>query len=67
MCQDDVQPLSFETLLSDPLTRMLMAADGVTLAELVGVMETARDAVVARERLAFRLAASAPAATSAPA
>lgn len=65
MCQDSVRPLSFETMLTDPLTRLLMAADGVTLEELVDVMETARDAVVARERLAFIRAVSQPRAMSA--
>jgi len=60
MRHDSVRPLSFEAMLTDPLTRLLMAADGVTLAELVSVMETARDAVVARERRVPRRAASRP-------
>jgi hypothetical protein len=50
MSHDSVRPLSFESLLTDPLTRLLMEADGVSLADFVEVMEAARDAVVARER-----------------
>jgi hypothetical protein len=37
--------LNFETLLSDPMTRMVMESDGVSIAELVKVLERARDAV----------------------
>ena len=48
MYQDRVRPLSFEALLSDPLTRLLMDADGVSLDELIDVLEAARDAVAAR-------------------
>ena len=64
MCQDSARPLNFETMLSDPLVRLLMDADGVTVLDLVSVMEVARDAVIARERLAVRRALSAPHATS---
>ena len=53
MCQNTVWPLTFEALLSDPLTRLVMDADGVTLDEFIKVMEAARDAVVARERAAI--------------
>jgi hypothetical protein len=60
MQYDSLRPLSYETMLTDPLTRLLMDADGVTLGELVRVMETARDAVVARERIAFIRASSLP-------
>jgi hypothetical protein len=60
-------PLSFETMLTDPLTRTLMEADGVSLADLIRVMETARDALVARERRAPTRAASLPAAMNGPA
>jgi hypothetical protein len=51
MCSDSARKLSFETMLTDPLIRLVMDADGVTLAELVAVMEVARAAQVARERL----------------
>ena len=61
MCPDSARHLSFETMLTDPLIRMMMAADGVTLAELVSVLEVARSAQVARER--FALAASSRAAS----
>jgi len=44
VCQDCGSPLTFETMLSDPLVRMLMEADGVSLAELVAVLQIARDA-----------------------
>jgi hypothetical protein len=49
MCQDDRHALTFETMLTDPLIRLMMASDGVSLAELVKVMEVARQAVAARE------------------
>ncbi len=65
MCHDSARPLTFETMLSDPLVRMLMAADGVTVGELVSVMEVARDSLIARERKAVRRALTAPAATNA--
>ena len=56
MCQDDARPLTFETMLADPLIRMMMDSDGVTLREFVDVLEVARDAVAARERRAVRRA-----------
>ena len=64
MCRDSARPLTFETMISDPLVRLLMDADGVTVRKLVSVMEVARDAVIARECLAFKRALSAPAAMS---
>ena len=67
MCQDSARPLTFETLLADPLVRLVMQADGVSVAELVAVMEVARDAVTARERSAVMYALSARSATSAQA
>jgi hypothetical protein len=51
MCCDDGQALSFETLISDPLTRLVMASDRVTPAEMVEVLEVARAAVAARDPL----------------
>ncbi len=50
--------LTFESLLSDPLTRLMMDADGVTVDDFVAVMQVARDAMAARERLAFIQAAA---------
>jgi hypothetical protein len=41
--------LSFETLLTDPMTRMVMESDGVSVAELIKVLEDARDAIALRE------------------
>ena len=64
MCQDSTRPLSFETMLSDPLVLLLMEADGVSVAELVAVMQIARDGMIAREHLAVRRALSAPPAMS---
>jgi hypothetical protein len=52
-CKFDLRPLTFETMLSDPLIRLVMDSDGVTVNELVAVMEVAREAVVARETVAI--------------
>ncbi len=60
-CQDDGRPLNFETMLSDPLIHMVMASDGVSMPELIAVLEVAREAVVAREALAARAALNAAA------
>jgi hypothetical protein len=49
-----MQPLTLETLLRDPLTRMVMDADGVSMAEFAAVMFSARQAVVARRVIAER-------------
>jgi hypothetical protein len=54
MCWDDARPLTFENLLRDPLVRMVMDSDGVTVQELVEVLEVARAAVVDREMTAVR-------------
>lgn len=43
-CHDAMPALSFESMLSDPLIRLVMDADGVTVEELVSVMVVARDA-----------------------
>lgn len=40
--------MTFESLLADPMTRMMMRADRVSEGELVAVLRQARDAVVAR-------------------
>jgi hypothetical protein len=50
MPHETVRPLTFEALLTDPLTRLVMDADGVTVADLVAVMRVAREAVARRER-----------------
>jgi hypothetical protein len=54
MCQDDQRALTFETMLSDPMIRLMMASDGVSVTELVEVMEVARAAVAAREAVMVR-------------
>jgi hypothetical protein len=51
MSEDTGRPLTLETLLRDPLVRMVMDADGVTVAEFAAVMYAARDAVARRETL----------------
>lgn len=61
MCQDGARSLSFETLLTDPLVRLMMQADGVTPQALVAPLLAARDAVAARERLALMSALAPPA------
>lgn len=43
--------LTFETLVTDPLTRLVMESDGVSLAELVAVLEAAGEAVARREQV----------------
>jgi hypothetical protein len=48
MNQQTARPLTLESLLSDPLTRLVNDADGVTIAEFAAVLYAARDAVVAR-------------------
>ncbi len=48
MRQDTGRPLTFETLLTDPLTRLVMEADGISPAEFAAVMLAARDAVATR-------------------
>ncbi len=35
--------LTFETLLADPLIRLVMDSDGVTVKELAAVMQAARE------------------------
>jgi hypothetical protein len=43
-CAED-RSLSFETLLTDPMTRLVMESDGVSLTDLITVLMTARAAV----------------------
>ncbi len=53
MQHDRLASLSYETMLTDPLIRLVMAADGVSVPDFAEVMATARDAVIARDRLDF--------------
>lgn len=47
----DHQPgLTFETFLTDPLIRLVMESDGVSVAEMVAVLESAGHAVARREQ-----------------
>ena len=55
-CPHDVRPLTFETMLSDPLIRLVMESDGVSVQDLVDVLEVARAAMVAREADALQVA-----------
>lgn len=64
MCRDAGQALTFETLLTDPLVRLMMAADGVTAQDLVTPLLAARDALAARELAALTVALGSPAARS---
>ena len=41
--------LTFESLLTDPLTRMMMDSDGVTFDQLATVLTDVRSAITARE------------------
>jgi hypothetical protein len=41
--------LDFEALLSDPMTRLLMESDGVSVQDLVQIFEDVRDAIARRE------------------
>jgi hypothetical protein len=51
----DATPRSdFADLARDPLTRLVMASDGVTEAAFVAVLDTARQAVAARMATAAR-------------
>ena len=47
-CGQEAGTLTFETLLNDPMIRLVMESDGVSLQDLVNVLETARAAIVAR-------------------
>ena len=67
MYQDNPRPLTYECLLSDPLTRLVMDADGVTVDEFIAVMEAARDARAPRVARFLRPVAARPAAMSVPA
>lgn len=49
ICQCGANSLNFEAMLTDPLIRLVMDSDGVSLRELVAVLEVAREAIRARE------------------
>jgi hypothetical protein len=53
MCNDVVRPLTFETMLNDPIVRLMMLADGVSVADLIAAMRIAQAQVAERERLAL--------------
>jgi hypothetical protein len=42
--------LTFETMLTDPLIRLVMESDGISVAEMAAVLEAAGHAVARRER-----------------
>lgn len=44
MCPDQACRMDFDALLADPLTRLMMASDGVSEHELIAVLQLARDA-----------------------
>jgi len=43
--------LTFETFLTDPLIRLVMESDGVSVAEMQAVLEAAGHAVARREQI----------------
>ena len=50
MCERHDQPASsFEAFVSDPLIRLVMASDGVSVEEMRKVLGNARAAICARE------------------
>jgi hypothetical protein len=62
MVHDATRPLTFETLATDPLIRMVMEADGVSVDEMMAVWHAAHEAVASRRRpIPMRVAARRPA------
>lgn len=53
LCCDDPRTLSFDTLLSDPLIRLVMESDGVTRTDMVAALEVARASGAARAAFTF--------------
>jgi hypothetical protein len=49
MCIESCGILTFETFLTDPLIRLVMESDGVSVAEMAAVLEAAGHAVARRE------------------
>ncbi len=52
----DSSPLTFETMLTDPMIRLMMDSDGVSVAEITGLLHQARAAVAQRAPMQFALA-----------
>ena len=50
MCKDEAKKLTFETLLHDPLVKLVMESDGVSMVELVSILEAVSAAREARDR-----------------
>ena len=50
MTGESNRPLTFETLLTDPLIRLVMESDGVSVAEVAAVLESAGHAVARRRQ-----------------
>lgn len=50
MSAETVGALTFESMLTDPLIRAVMDSDGVTVDDLVAVLEAAQRAIAAREQ-----------------
>lgn len=53
----DTTQLTFESMLTDPLIRLVMKSDGVSMAQMVDVLLTAREALVRREIALYQAAA----------
>ena len=60
MYQDTGRKLTFDTLLNDPLTRLMMDADRISPAELAAVLHAAGEAVATRAPVARRVVAMRP-------
>lgn len=52
--EDSDRLLTFETMLTDPLIRMVMDSDGVSLSDMVDVLAAAREALAQREMATYR-------------
>lgn len=52
MCVQCNANLTFESFLVDPLIRLVMESDGISVAEMAAVLEAAGHAVARRERAA---------------
>lgn len=51
MIAESHRNLTFETFLTDPLIRLVMDSDGVSVAEMAAVLELAGNAVARREQM----------------
>jgi hypothetical protein len=52
MCACDDQLLTFESMITDPMFRMLLTADGVSLDEVTALYVRAGSAIAAQRRAA---------------